>query len=261
MARPEPGVSWESYRCKERGLLVWLVKSQEFRNDPVSILKAALSFYKEKEMKKLESNRETTRENSSATLVSLGADAGSVGTSSGGEINGNLGSFGHEGIDKHENQENCQNQDNCEKNEEVLAANSENKDFELVKLHNNNNTVEETDEVKVAALVAQQLDVVRSNLQKCYQELQDVETLVGEIWALNINAPSLSKSSLSNVSSSETSSHTISSASEKEEFINKNSSTSDWFVVDNDKTDLETEKKSTGLLSTVRRHATKLGGL
>lgn len=45
LCKPEPGVSWDSYKNRERGFCVWLVKSKDFK-DPMHSLKSALQFYK-----------------------------------------------------------------------------------------------------------------------------------------------------------------------------------------------------------------------
>lgn len=142
LTRPEKDVSWESYRSSERGFLVWLVKSKEFRNDPVSILKSALLFYKQKELANKTSPPVLTPNVSAENLVVME------------DVNPSV-------------------------NNQTPAETSQPCD----------------NESKVAALVAQQLDLVRSNLRKCFQDLQDVEALVNEIWTLTDKAnPTLTES-------------------------------------------------------------------
>lgn len=216
LARPEPDVSWESYRCKERGFLIWLVKSQEFRNDPVCILKAALSFYKNKEAKKI-GTAAVASESDKKELSSIVEKTGDL------QLESTVS-------------EPTEPTGPVKPKDTADINNKENSEFTG------------SDESQVAELVAQQLDLVRSNIRKCFQELQEVESLVNEIWALNKESkiPEQPK---------------VSKESKLQEEALPVKTGGDWCVVDDEYSAVLKPNKPSGLLAKVKQQASKFGSL
>lgn len=140
VARPEHGVSWSAYRNKERGFLVWLVKSKEFQ-DPLSSLKSALLFYKAQEERK---------ERDKLALSSM-EDTKDVSA------------------------------DDMDDDKTIASTPISGADQELL---------------DVPKLVAEQLQLVRNNIKKYYEEMEAIESLVNQIWTVDELAPQQAASDL-----------------------------------------------------------------
>lgn len=195
IARPESGVSWSSYRNKERGFLVWLVKSKEFQ-DPLSSLKSALLFYKAQEERKLKENEDLT---TAVAAAAIAADATSASV--------------------------CIDTDKDSDDEKTIASTP------ITDL--------EQEMIDVPKIVAEQLTLVRNNIKKYYQEMEEIESLVNQIWNTG-DADSANKTE-QNVEDS---------------IVNTGS---EWCVVDDTQfKDVLNIKPKKGLLQKVSEKATKI---
>lgn len=244
-ARPEPGISWSAYRNKERGFLVWLVKSKDYQ-DPLFSLKSALQFYKaQEEQRKLKLLEESTADTLAEPIIPLSSEqirpqfnVDDVSSPSANKL-----------ID-----------------DEVTLAGTppSGEDSQSLNADKNNS---EHDQLDLPKMVAEQLDVVRSNLKKYFQEMAEIEALVNDIWQVNdkvaISASKSSSSSSSDAISSDSikplSAVVINNPSE-DLFINTNTA-NEWCVVDDDHfqdVPLNSPQKPKGLLQKVQAKATKI---
>lgn len=247
--------------------MVWLVKSKEYQ-DPLSNLKASLKFYKaqeERKKKELEVSAASTTEDLSKDVAASEIESG----------------------------------------EAPQLAVAGDGDHPSEESNTSDNLVEpgfkeEDSEVDVPKMVAEQLELVRTNIKKYYEEMEEIEGLVNEIWTMNgsTNASfhslrasrrlaastitiSASTSTVdTDVSSSNDSSDSIhegsvksapeSASLEPEEAHPPENQGNEWCVVGDDQgwsygigrsANGKPLANPSGLLSKVRAHATKIGGL